>query len=177
MKGGLTIMEVDASNLPDFNRLIKLQNQPSIVKFHAPWCGHCKTLNPKWSEMVAQLDRSKLRGLLASVSEKYKDDVECDSTIEGYPTIREFMGGNKKKDYNGGREADDLAKYVNGVLKNKGQQGGQRKKKRRKRKKTRKHKTKRRRRKKRRRKTRKKRYRGRGGFRERFYKMISTKYV
>ena len=176
MKGGLTIMEVDASNLPDFNRLIKLQNQPSIVKFHAPWCGHCKTLNPKWSEMVAQLDRSKLRGLLASVSEKYKDDVECDSTIEGYPTIREFMGGNKKKDYNGGREADDLAKYVNSVLQKKAQQGGRRKKKRRKRRKTRKHKTKRRRRKKRRR-TRKKRYRGRGGFRERFYKMISTKYV
>ena len=129
MKGGLTIMEVDASNLPDFNRLIKLQNQPSIVKFHAPWCGHCKTLNPKWSEMVAQLDRSKLRGLLASVSEKYKDDVECDSTIEGYPTIREFMGGNKKKDYNGGREADDLAKYVNSVLQKKAQQGGRRKKK------------------------------------------------
>ena len=176
MKGGLTIMEVDASNLSDFNRLVKQRGQPSIVKFDAPWCGHCQTLNPKWSEMVAQLDRSKLRGLLASVSEKYKDDVECDSAIDGYPTIREFIGGRKKKDYNGGREADDLAKYVNNVLQNKDQQEGGNRKKRRKRKKTRKHKTKRRRRKKRRR-TRKKRYRGRGGFRERFYKMISTKYV
>ena len=176
MTEGIKIMEVNASNLPEFNKLIKQKNQPSIVKFHAPWCGHCKDLNPKWDAMTKQLDRSKLRGLLASVSEQYKDDVECDSELDGYPTIRLFMGGNKSGDYNGSREIDDLAKYVNGVLKNKGQQGGQRKKKRRKRRKTRKHKTKRRRRRKRRR-TRKKRYRGRGGFRERFYKMISTKYV
>jgi len=115
MKGGtIRIMEVNSSNLKEFNKLVK--ERPAIVKFYADWCGHCQDLNPKWSEMTQQLDKNKMSGLLASVSDKYKNDVECDSDIVGYPTIRVFHGGKKKRDYKGKREVKDLEKFVKKIL-------------------------------------------------------------
>jgi len=166
MRGGaIKIMEVNSSTLPEFNRLIKIKDQPAIVKFYADWCGHCQDLNPKWRQMISQLDKKNLKGILASVSEKYRNDIDCDSDVMGYPTIRVFKGGVKKRDYRGKREVKDLEKFVKKML------GKCRR--------TKKRKTKRCKRKGRKgrkgKKTRKTRHRGRDGLRERFFKMISTK--
>jgi len=155
----LKIMEVNGSNIGEFNRLVKQKGGKTIVKFYADWCGHCQDLNPKWKQMTTQLDRSKLSGLLASIPEQYKNDVDCDKEIVGYPTIRFLVGGKKKRDYNGKREVKDLEKYVKKMLKKC------------------KRKTKKRRikRKRKKRQTKKKRNSTRDGFRDRFFKMISSK--
>ena len=71
MKGGLTIMEVDASNLSDFNRLVKQRGQPSIVKFHAPWCGHCQALKPTWNKLMDEFNNkeSPKNAMIAALEE------------------------------------------------------------------------------------------------------------
>jgi len=81
-----------------------------LVEFYAPWCGHCKSLEPVYNQL----------------GEKYKDHAEIviakmDSTaneveevkVEGFPTIKLFKkGDNKIVDYNGERTLEGMSKFL-----------------------------------------------------------------
>merc|ERR1712066_242712 len=81
-----------------------------MVKFYAPWCGHCKKLAPIWEELA----------------EKYKDNdkiviAKLDATtnevenvkIRGFPTLKLFKSGNNEVvDYSGGRTLEDFVKFL-----------------------------------------------------------------
>jgi hypothetical protein len=89
-----------------------------------------------------------------------------DTRINGFPSIRSFVGGKKKKDYNGKREVKDLAKFIKKSL------GKCRKTKK---KTTVKTKKKRKKRKKKKKQSKKVKRRNRSAMRERFFKFISLK--
>ena len=91
----LDIMDVNNSNINTFNN--KVNAEPSVVCFHAKWCGHCQQLLPEWNKMVKNIDRNNLSGLLARIEENEIKGANCDSDIMGYPTIRVFKGGRKIK--------------------------------------------------------------------------------
>ena len=117
MVNKLTIIEITENNLHKFNKLVNQKNTWAIVKFHADWCGHCKILNPKWETIVSEIKgNKKLQGLLVSISEKFINDVDIDSKIDGYPTIRVYHNGNYKFDYSGKREIFDLKKFIKKIL-------------------------------------------------------------
>jgi len=81
-----------------------------LVEFYAPWCGHCKQLEPTWDKL----------------GEKYKDSdsvviAKMDSTaneleevkVQGFPTIKLFKkGDNSVVDYNGERTLDGLVRFI-----------------------------------------------------------------
>ena len=71
--------------------------------FYAPWCGHCKKLQPVWSELadfVVDIDDLIIAKIDATANEV--PGIEVDS----YPTIKFFPRNNKIKgvDYKYGRE-------------------------------------------------------------------------
>ena len=33
----------------------QIQKGGVVMKFFAPWCGHCKDMEPKWVEMIKKL--------------------------------------------------------------------------------------------------------------------------
>ena len=105
----------------------------SVVALTAPWCGHCKALKPELNKMRSKLKGGK--GIVANVSDKYHSQLNMDTQVDGFPTIRHFKGGNKVRDYEGKREAADLADFANNSLNNLVQTGGGKKRKTRKRKK------------------------------------------
>ena len=163
MKGGkIRIITVNDSNISNVNKLMNNKNQKIIAKFYADWCGHCKDLNSRvMPEVEKEIIKLSGEGVFLNVPEPMISKLNIiGGGVEGYPTIRLFVGGKKKKDYNGKREVKDLAKFIKKSL------GKCRR--------TRKQKTKRKK-KKRKGKTKKQKRKNRSAMRERFFRMISLK--
>jgi len=116
-KGGASaVVTLTAKN---FEKEVMNSDDLWLVEFFAPWCGHCKELAPHWKKAAGMLaGKAKLGAVDATVEEalatKYK--------IEGYPTIKVFGKGSKKKakEYQGGRDAKGIVGYVNRLLSGEG---------------------------------------------------------
>jgi len=105
---------------------------PYVIVIHASWCGHCKTLMPKFeNKIVTSQDFSKkLEGLLTlgSIEEaEYNNHPEKNifGSIGGYPTIRYIRFSQHGKPVrsfdlpdNIPREPKDIIAWINGAVKN-----------------------------------------------------------
>ncbi|ETI31059.1 protein disulfide-isomerase domain [Phytophthora nicotianae P1569] len=81
-----------------------------LVEFYAPWCGHCKQLEPQYKAAAKKLKKHARLGVVdATVHQQLAHKYQ----IKGYPTIKEF-GAKKKRpqDYRGGRTTREIVQYV-----------------------------------------------------------------
>jgi len=84
-----------------------------IVEFYAPWCGHCKNLEPQWN---------KAAGDLAGQVKVAKVDATTNPTlaqrfgVNSYPQIKLFPSGPKSdnllEDYSGARDAGTITSWA-----------------------------------------------------------------
>jgi protein disulfide-isomerase A6 len=77
----------------------------------APWCGHCKQLQPDWEAAAQKLDAGG--AFLGWVDATAETELGSIYGVKGYPTIKLFPGGTGKSfsaamDYNGGRSIADI---------------------------------------------------------------------
>ena len=105
-----------------FDALVaKNDEQDVMIEFYAPWCGHCKSLEPKYTalgeKVKAELtDRQVVVGKLdATANDWAKGQFE----VSGYPTIFFKPAGGKPVVYNGARETEALFKYISENAKSK----------------------------------------------------------
>ena len=84
-----------------------------MVKFYAPWCGHCKALAPEWIKAATAM-KGKVH--FAEVDATVNTDLASEYQIQGYPTIKLFKGGLKDSanviDYNSERTAAGLVDFA-----------------------------------------------------------------
>uniref|UniRef100_A0A183IPG3 Protein disulfide-isomerase n=1 Tax=Soboliphyme baturini TaxID=241478 RepID=A0A183IPG3_9BILA len=83
-----------------------------LVKYYAPWCGHCKQIAPKFEKAAAELKNADPPVALAEVDCDAHKDFCQKVGVNGYPTLKIYRKGVFSGDYDGGREADDMVKYM-----------------------------------------------------------------
>ncbi|KAF7266518.1 protein disulfide isomerase [Rhynchophorus ferrugineus] len=81
-----------------------------LVEFYAPWCGHCKQLEPIY-EKIAEHFKENEDVVIAKI-DSTANELET-IKITSFPTIKLFKKGtNEVVDYNGHRTFDALTKFV-----------------------------------------------------------------
>ena len=124
MAGGSSSSSSSSSSIPDrvvqlnaANFKEKVLENPAVVvvAFAAPWCGHCKRLEPEWRKAAAALYGEG--AVLGWVDATVDTALGAVYQVSGYPTIKVFPGGTPKAsgdavDYQGERTASAIVKNV-----------------------------------------------------------------
>jgi len=84
-----------------------------LVEYYAPWCGHCKSLAPKYDELAASYASVDPDVVIAKL-DGTANDVEHHLDLKGFPTIALYTKSGKTTPilYNGAREAGPMADWL-----------------------------------------------------------------
>ncbi|XP_067118624.1 thioredoxin domain-containing protein 5 [Centruroides vittatus] len=83
----------------------------TFIKFFAPWCGHCRNLEPTWNHLGQKFltnDRIKI----AKVDCTLHENLCSKHKVDGYPTLLLFRNGERLAEYKGNRELPSLHDFV-----------------------------------------------------------------
>jgi protein disulfide-isomerase A6 len=100
---------------PDtFDAVVKDPTKTVFVKFYAPWCGHCKSLAPKW-EKLAKAYEAEESVIIADLDANEYRDIGEEYGVTGFPTLKLFKAGDDKEPipYEGAREEEPMMGFVN----------------------------------------------------------------
>lgn len=90
---------------------IVLNNKDDVLlEFYAPWCGHCKKLEPKYTALAKSWE--SVKGLTIAKIDATLNDTPF--SVEGFPTIVLFPADKKASPitYDGNRSVADLKKFI-----------------------------------------------------------------
>jgi len=87
----------------NWQEIIYGNNQPLIVEFYAPWCGHCKQLAPEFAKAATHLKGMVIFGAV-NCDEDANRPLCGQFQVQGFPTIKVFPFGKERKQKNGPKD-------------------------------------------------------------------------
>jgi len=97
----------------NFDEVVNDPEKDVMIEFYAPWCGHCKTLAPKYEQLAEKL--KKVDSVVVGKMDATANDWDRSRfEVSGYPTIY-FVPAKadaKPVKYDGAREIDDMYKFI-----------------------------------------------------------------
>jgi len=96
----------------NFDEIVMDESKDVLIEFYAPWCGHCKSLAPKWDELGEKMADDN--DIVIAKIDATANDSPSQFAVSGFPTIYWAPKGNKKnpKKYQGARDVKDFMKYI-----------------------------------------------------------------
>lgn len=96
----------------NFDILVQIsKSKPILIKFYAPWCGHCKRLAPIWSDLALESKAGRVKAVIAKVDATQNHILRSRFGLKGYPTIKCIVDG-LVYDYNGQRNIKGFSDYL-----------------------------------------------------------------
>lgn len=94
-----------------FDSLVLRSGKFVLLEAYAPWCGHCKTLEPIYKELAEKLlpfsDKITIAKFDGTLNEHEK------MPVKGFPTIKFFKPNAENAiDYEGGRTLVDFLNFL-----------------------------------------------------------------
>ncbi|KAF6203157.1 hypothetical protein GE061_003574 [Apolygus lucorum] len=81
-----------------------------LLMFYAPWCAHCKRLEPVWAHVAQSLYHTNIR--VGKVDCTKYTTVANTLAISGYPTIMFLKGDEKDFVFRGDRTKDEIVHFA-----------------------------------------------------------------
>ncbi|KAL8587058.1 hypothetical protein ACOMHN_023448 [Nucella lapillus] len=94
----------------NFTEIVE-QEELMLVEFYAPWCGHCKSLAPKYEKAAKRLKNTPEPILLAKVDATAETELAKEHGVSGYPRLKVFRKG-QPYEFRGEREENDIVEYM-----------------------------------------------------------------
>ncbi|XP_068579153.1 protein disulfide-isomerase A3 [Cebidichthys violaceus] len=96
----------------NFDSIVNDDGKDVLIEFYAPWCGHCKSLEPKFEELGGKLSDDP--NVVIAKMDATANDVPTPYEVSGFPTLYFVPAGRKMnpKKYEGGREVSDFVSYL-----------------------------------------------------------------
>lgn len=96
-----------------FEEEVMKTDKDVLLEFYAPWCGHCKSLEPVYKKLAKQLAKSNSNVVVAKF-DATANDVHPGFKVEGFPTLF-FVRASEKDNpipFNGDRSLKSLKDFV-----------------------------------------------------------------
>merc|ERR1719421_2529537 len=85
-----------------------------MLEIYAPWCGHCKKLEPEYRKLGQYVKKNEVEDLLliAKMDGTENDAPRHDVQWSGFPTIYYVPAGGDPAKYDGERNAKAMWKWI-----------------------------------------------------------------
>ena len=93
----------------NFDIELENTNNPVIVDFFAPWCGHCRTQGPIIEKLADELDG---KAIVAKLNVDENREKAAEYFISGIPAILVFKNGKLVEKKAGVQQLEELKKLA-----------------------------------------------------------------